>query len=119
MQVKEDMKKMVQIPMLRPRMVKPTQQFGVSLTELQERSLVEDGVPLVLRRMVEHLRTHGERNPNRKENEQMNIVLLDGTFRHFFCSFCVSPHGRGVYLVFQAGLYCSIVRCHFKVPVQS
>lgn len=93
------MKKMVQIPMLRPRTVKPARQFGVSLTELQERSLMEDGVPLVLRRMVEHLRKHGERNPNRKENEQ--IVLLDETFRHFFCSFCVYPHGREVYLVLQ------------------
>lgn len=100
MQVKEDMKKMVQIPMLRPRTVKPTQQFGVSLTELQERSLVEDGVPLVLRSMVEHLRKHGERNPNSKENERINIVLLDETFRLFFL-FCVSPHGRGVYLVLQ------------------
>ncbi|XP_075888738.1 protein FAM13A isoform X2 [Nelusetta ayraudi] len=58
-QVKEDMKKMVQIPMLRPRTVKPNQQFGVSLAELQERSLVDDGVPRVLRRMVEHLRKHG------------------------------------------------------------
>lgn len=97
------MKKMVQIPMLRPRMVKPTQQFGVSLAELQERSLVEDGVPLVLRKMAEHLRKHGERNPNRKENEQIDIVLLDVTFRHFLGggSFCVSPHGGGVYLVLQ------------------
>lgn len=100
---------MVQIPMLRPRTVKPARQFGVSLTELQERSLMEDGVPLVLRRMVEHLRKHGERNPNRKENEQINIVLLDETLRHFFCSFCVSPHGRGVYLVLQPWLYCIIV----------
>ncbi|XP_027138876.1 protein FAM13A isoform X1 [Larimichthys crocea] len=57
-QVKEDMKKMVQIPMLRPRTVKHTKLFGVSLFELQEKGLVENGVPLVLRRMVEHLRKH-------------------------------------------------------------
>ncbi|XP_074485483.1 protein FAM13A isoform X3 [Sebastes fasciatus] len=59
-QVKEDMKKMVQIPMLRPRTVtaKYTKLFGVSLFELQEKGLVEDGVPLVMRRMVEHLRKH-------------------------------------------------------------
>ncbi|XP_042340984.1 protein FAM13A [Plectropomus leopardus] len=59
-QVKEDMKKMVQIPILRPRTetAKHTKLFGVSLFELQEKGLVEDGVPLVLRRMVEHLRKH-------------------------------------------------------------
>lgn len=57
---------MVQIPLLRARTVKPDQQFGVSLAELQERSLLDDGVPQVLRRMVEHLRKHGERNHHRK-----------------------------------------------------
>ncbi|XP_070836786.1 protein FAM13A isoform X2 [Chaetodon trifascialis] len=56
--VKEDMKNMVQIPMLRPRKAKHTKLFGASLFELQERGLVEDGVPLVLRRMAEHLRKH-------------------------------------------------------------
>nr|XP_057936739.1 protein FAM13A isoform X2 [Doryrhamphus excisus] len=57
-QVKEDMKKMVQMPMLRPKSVsaKHTKLFGASLSELQENGLMEDGVPLVLRRMVEHLR---------------------------------------------------------------
>ncbi|XP_041641209.1 protein FAM13A isoform X2 [Cheilinus undulatus] len=59
-QVKEDMKKMVQIPLLRPRTVaaKHTKLFGVTLSELQEKGLMEDGVPLVLRRMVEYLRKH-------------------------------------------------------------
>ncbi|XP_041838709.1 protein FAM13A isoform X2 [Melanotaenia boesemani] len=58
--VKEDMKKMVQIPILRPRAVaaKHTKLFGASLFELQEQGLVEDGVPLVVRRMVEHLRKY-------------------------------------------------------------
>ncbi|XP_035494027.2 protein FAM13A isoform X2 [Scophthalmus maximus] len=62
-QVKEDMKKMVQIPILRTRMVaaKQTKLFGASLLELQETGLVEDGVPLVVRRMVEHLGKHGLR----------------------------------------------------------
>lgn len=64
---------MVQIPMLRPRTVKPNQQFGVSLAELQERSLVDDGVPRVLRRMVEHLRKHGEKNHNRKEKNKLKL----------------------------------------------
>ncbi|XP_032394736.1 protein FAM13A isoform X7 [Etheostoma spectabile] len=59
-QVKEDIKKMVQIPIQQPRTVtaKHTKLFGVSLFELQEKGLVEDGVPLVLRRMVEHLLKH-------------------------------------------------------------
>uniref|UniRef100_A0A3Q1EYV6 Rho-GAP domain-containing protein n=1 Tax=Acanthochromis polyacanthus TaxID=80966 RepID=A0A3Q1EYV6_9TELE len=59
-QVKEDMKKMVQIPIFRPRTVaaKHTRLFGVSLFELREKGLVEDGVPLVVQMMVEHLRKH-------------------------------------------------------------
>lgn len=67
-QVKEDMKKMVQIPILRPRTVtaKHSKLFGVSLCELRERGLVQDGVPLVVQRMVEHLRKHGEEKRNRK-----------------------------------------------------
>lgn len=62
MQVKEDMKKIVQIPMLRPRTVAATHTklFGVSLLELRERGLVENGVPLVVQMMVEHLQKHGE-----------------------------------------------------------
>ncbi|XP_063074740.1 protein FAM13A isoform X2 [Engraulis encrasicolus] len=61
-QIKEDMKKMVQLPMLKPR---PTateggnKVFGVSLSELKSRGLVEDGVPLVIRNMVEYLKEHG------------------------------------------------------------
>ncbi|XP_053712965.1 protein FAM13A isoform X1 [Synchiropus splendidus] len=58
--IKEDMKKMVHLPILRPRpaAAKYTQLFGVPLCELQEKCQVEDGVPLVVRRMVEHLRSH-------------------------------------------------------------
>ncbi|XP_029910228.1 protein FAM13A isoform X2 [Myripristis murdjan] len=59
-QVKEDMKKMVQLPILRPRAAaaKEGKLFGVSLLELRELGLLEDGVPVVVRRMVEHLRKH-------------------------------------------------------------
>lgn len=64
---------MVQIPMLQPRTVKPNQQFGVSLAELQEKSLVDDGVPRVLRRMVEHLRKHGEKNHNQKQTNKLKL----------------------------------------------
>ncbi|KAF7223605.1 protein FAM13A isoform X2 [Nothobranchius furzeri] len=59
-QVREDMKKMVQIPILRSRAVaaKHTKLFGVSMFELQEQGLLEEGVPLVVRRMVEYLIQH-------------------------------------------------------------
>ncbi|XP_051939578.1 protein FAM13A isoform X1 [Hippocampus zosterae] len=59
-QVKEDIKKMVQIPVMRPRSVtaKQNRLFGAPLPELVERGLTEDGVPLVVRKMVEHLREH-------------------------------------------------------------
>ncbi|CAL8331735.1 unnamed protein product [Lota lota] len=79
-QVKEDMKKMVHLPMLRPwpitastsstnittttaiatAEVQSSRQFGVSLSELCALGLVaeEDGVPKVVCRMVEHLRQH-------------------------------------------------------------
>ncbi|XP_031415165.1 protein FAM13A isoform X2 [Clupea harengus] len=60
-QIKEDMKKMVQLPMMKPR---PTategkRVFGVSLLQLRELGLVADGVPLVVRSMVEYLQQHG------------------------------------------------------------
>uniref|UniRef100_A0A673YWK1 Family with sequence similarity 13 member A n=1 Tax=Salmo trutta TaxID=8032 RepID=A0A673YWK1_SALTR len=64
-QIKQDMKKMVQLTMLRgtsrgPRGVEARggRLFGVSLLELRELGLVKDGVPLVVRRMVEFLREH-------------------------------------------------------------
>lgn len=63
-QVKEDMKNMVQMPLLRARAARHTRLFGASLSELQEKGLVRDGVPLVVRRMVEHLLKHGEDNNN-------------------------------------------------------
>ncbi|XP_037111651.1 protein FAM13A isoform X2 [Syngnathus acus] len=56
-QVKEDMKKMVRMPVLKSCSVasKHIRLFGAPLLELQEKGLTEDGVPLVVRRMVEHL----------------------------------------------------------------
>ncbi|KAJ8281441.1 hypothetical protein GJAV_G00067730 [Gymnothorax javanicus] len=58
--IKEDMKRMVQLPLSR---AKPASQgrkvFGVPLQELREAGLLKDGVPLPVRRMVEHLREHG------------------------------------------------------------
>lgn len=59
--VKEDMLKMVHIPILRAKTstINRPSVFGRSLRELQEQGLVKDRVPLVVRRMVEHICTHG------------------------------------------------------------
>ena len=68
--LREDMKRLVQPPFQTPRPQAPggprpqdpggPRLFGVALAELQERGLLEDGVPQQVRRMVEHLREHGE-----------------------------------------------------------
>ncbi|XP_017262040.1 protein FAM13A isoform X3 [Kryptolebias marmoratus] len=86
-QVREDMKKMVQMPVLRSRAVaaEHTGLFGASLFELQEQGLLEDGVPLVVRRMVEHLCLHALRqeglfrvNGNVREVETLKLRLESG-----------------------------------------
>lgn len=62
-QIKEDMKWMVQLPMLKPSPVTSTggkKIFGVSLMELRDLGLVKDGVPVVVRCMVEYLEKHGK-----------------------------------------------------------
>uniref|UniRef100_A0A8B9RI79 Rho-GAP domain-containing protein n=1 Tax=Astyanax mexicanus TaxID=7994 RepID=A0A8B9RI79_ASTMX len=65
-QIREDMKKMVQLPILKPwpdsaatTVVRGQRVFGVSLLETRELGLVKDGVPVVVRKMVEYLRQHG------------------------------------------------------------
>ncbi|XP_026059381.1 protein FAM13A-like isoform X8 [Carassius auratus] len=63
-QIKEDMKRMVQLPMIKPSPATATGRkkiFGVSLLELRDLGLVEDGVPVVVRSMVEYLEKHGLR----------------------------------------------------------
>uniref|UniRef100_A0A3Q2FF90 Rho-GAP domain-containing protein n=1 Tax=Cyprinodon variegatus TaxID=28743 RepID=A0A3Q2FF90_CYPVA len=75
--VKEDMKKIAQISMLRSRSVaaRNSQIFGVPLLELREQGLLEDGVPLVVKRMVEHLRRHG------KPLHQEGLFRVNGNVR--------------------------------------
>ncbi|XP_059410630.1 protein FAM13A-like isoform X5 [Carassius carassius] len=63
-QIKEDMKRMVQLPMIKPSPATAMGRkkiFGVSLLELRDLGLVEDGVPVVVRSMVEYLEKHGLR----------------------------------------------------------
>uniref|UniRef100_A0A6Q2Y244 Rho-GAP domain-containing protein n=1 Tax=Esox lucius TaxID=8010 RepID=A0A6Q2Y244_ESOLU len=64
-QIREDMKRMVQLPTLRgiPGGARGARAegggvFGVPLLELREQGLVKDGVPLVVRSMVRFLRDH-------------------------------------------------------------
>lgn len=65
--IREDMKKMVQLPVLKNLPTSATagdksaqRVFGVSLRELSTSGSVKDGVPSVFRSMVEYLRQHGE-----------------------------------------------------------
>uniref|UniRef100_A0A672KJ96 Family with sequence similarity 13 member A n=1 Tax=Sinocyclocheilus grahami TaxID=75366 RepID=A0A672KJ96_SINGR len=61
-QIKEDMKRMVQLPMIKASPATATagkKIFGVSLLELRGLGLVKDGVPVVVRSMVEYLEKHG------------------------------------------------------------
>uniref|UniRef100_A0A8C2JFL3 Family with sequence similarity 13 member A n=1 Tax=Cyprinus carpio TaxID=7962 RepID=A0A8C2JFL3_CYPCA len=61
-QIKEDMKRMVQLPMNKSSPATATagkKIFGVSLLELRDLGLVKDGVPVVVRSMVEYLEKHG------------------------------------------------------------
>lgn len=65
--IREDMKKMVQLPVLKNLPTSDTagdmggqKVFGVSLMELSKLGLVKDNVPAVFRSMVEFLRQHGE-----------------------------------------------------------
>uniref|UniRef100_A0A673FYE8 Family with sequence similarity 13 member A n=1 Tax=Sinocyclocheilus rhinocerous TaxID=307959 RepID=A0A673FYE8_9TELE len=63
-QIKEDMKWMVQLPMNKPSPATATggkKIFGVSLLELRDLGLVKDRVPVVVRSMVEYLEKHGLR----------------------------------------------------------
>ncbi|CAM4475000.1 unnamed protein product [Leuciscus chuanchicus] len=63
-QIKEDVKRMVQLPMLKPSPATGAggrKIFGVSLVKLSDLGLVKDGVPVVVRCMVEYLEKHGLR----------------------------------------------------------
>ncbi|XP_077102222.1 protein FAM13A isoform X5 [Siphateles boraxobius] len=63
-QIKEDVKRMVQLPTLKPSPATGAggkKIFGVSLVKLSDLGLVKDGVPVVVRCMVEYLEKHGLR----------------------------------------------------------
>uniref|UniRef100_A0A4W4FS59 Rho-GAP domain-containing protein n=1 Tax=Electrophorus electricus TaxID=8005 RepID=A0A4W4FS59_ELEEL len=79
-QIREDMKKMVHPPMAQPwhgpAPARPSGSpgvFGVALLDVRELGLVKDGVPMVMRTMVEYLRQHGL--------EQEGLFRVSGSVR--------------------------------------
>ncbi|ELW70190.1 Protein FAM13A [Tupaia chinensis] len=57
--LKEDMKKIVAVPLSEQRGASYKKLFGVSLQELQQQGLTENGVPTVVWALVEYLTQHG------------------------------------------------------------
>ncbi|KAJ8388268.1 hypothetical protein AAFF_G00135290 [Aldrovandia affinis] len=57
-QIKEDMKRMMQLPLMKTKACGGRKVFGVSLLELGEAGLLRDRVPLVLSSMMEFLSEH-------------------------------------------------------------
>ncbi|XP_047573919.1 protein FAM13A isoform X5 [Lutra lutra] len=57
--LKEDMKKIVAVPLNDPRSSTYKKLFGVSLQDLQQQGLTENGVPAIVGTIVEYLVKHG------------------------------------------------------------
>ncbi|XP_066574476.1 protein FAM13A isoform X2 [Amia ocellicauda] len=57
--IKEDMKKIVQLPLLKQKDPNLWKVFGVSLLELEQQGRVKEGIPGVVRSMVEYIKEHG------------------------------------------------------------
>lgn len=58
--LKEDMKKIVAVPLHEQRNPAYTKLFGVSLQDLHQQGLTENGVPAIVGSIVEYLTLHGE-----------------------------------------------------------
>lgn len=58
--LKEDMKKIVAVPLNEQRNPTYKKLFGVSLQDLQQQGLTENGIPAVVGSIVEYLTTHGK-----------------------------------------------------------
>ena len=58
--LKEDMKKIVAVPLPKQRNPAYTKLFGVSLQDLHRQGLTENGVPAIVGSIVEYLTLHGE-----------------------------------------------------------
>lgn len=58
--LKEDMKKIVAVPLNEQRSSTYKKLFGVSLQELQQQGLTENGIPTIVESIVEYLTKHGK-----------------------------------------------------------
>ncbi|XP_035882429.1 protein FAM13A isoform X2 [Phyllostomus discolor] len=83
--LKEDMKKIVAVPLTEQRNSTYTRLFGVSLQDLQQQGLTENGVPAVVGNIVEYLTKNGltqeglfRVNGNRKVVEQLRLKFESG-----------------------------------------
>ncbi|XP_070470412.1 protein FAM13A isoform X12 [Equus przewalskii] len=83
--LKEDMKKIVAVPLNEQRNSTYKKLFGVSLQELQQQGLTENGVPAIVGNIVEYLTEHGlsqeglfRVNGNVKVVEQLRLQFESG-----------------------------------------
>ena len=58
--LKEDMKKIVAVPLNEQRSSTYKKLFGVSLQDLQQQGLTENGIPAIVENIVEYLTKHGK-----------------------------------------------------------
>ncbi|XP_076998984.1 protein FAM13A isoform X2 [Tamandua tetradactyla] len=84
-QLKEDMKKIVAVPVSEQRESTYKKLFGVSLQELQQQGLTENGIPTIVWSIVEYLTRHGlsqeglfRVNGNVKVVEQLRLKYENG-----------------------------------------
>ncbi|XP_066240594.1 protein FAM13A isoform X2 [Saccopteryx leptura] len=83
--LKEDMKKIVAVPLNEQRNSTCKKLFGVSLHDLQQQGLTENGVPAIVRNVVEYLTKNGltqeglfRVNGNMKVVEQLRLKFESG-----------------------------------------
>uniref|UniRef100_A0A8D0L6G6 Rho-GAP domain-containing protein n=1 Tax=Sphenodon punctatus TaxID=8508 RepID=A0A8D0L6G6_SPHPU len=83
--LKEDMKKIAVVPLHKQRGAASRKVFGLSLQELHQEGLSKDGIPVIVRDIVEYLAQHGltqeglfRVNGNLKMVEQLRLKYESG-----------------------------------------
>ncbi|XP_045850237.1 protein FAM13A isoform X2 [Meles meles] len=77
--LKEDMKKIVAVPLNDPRSSTYKKLFGVSLQDLEQQGLTENGVPAIVGTIVEFLVKHDDRNDAQESSLRDLIKELPDT----------------------------------------
>nr|XP_047908117.1 protein FAM13A isoform X6 [Anser cygnoides] len=72
--LKEDMKKIASLPLNKQKDTTRPKVFGVSLLELQQQGLSKNGIPIVVRNIVEYLTQHDARNDIQKESNLKELL---------------------------------------------